>query len=88
MPWTRSAGLLMRTSACREMNAWARLIAASNGSGTIEDAISVLNLALTASDPTDLPYPAATVRQGLLVAWFGSEVQPIVAIPPIDLATA
>ena len=40
-----------------------------------------------ASDPTDLPYPAATVREGLLVAWFGSEAQPTVALPPIDLAT-
>ena len=41
-----------------------------------------------ASKPTYLPYPAATVRQGLLVAWFGSESHPTVAIPPIDLATA
>jgi hypothetical protein len=41
-----------------------------------------------ASEPPDLPYPAAAVRQGLLVAWFGSEVHPTVAIPPIDLATA
>ena len=41
-----------------------------------------------ASEPTYLPYPAAAVRQGLLVAWFGSEAQPTVAIPPIDLATA
>jgi hypothetical protein len=41
-----------------------------------------------ASDPTDLPYPAAAVRQGLLVAWFGSEAHPTVALPPIDLATA
>ena len=41
-----------------------------------------------ASEPTYLPYPAAAVRQGLLVAWFGSEAHPTVAIPPIDLATA
>jgi len=41
-----------------------------------------------ASDPTYLPYPAAAIRQGLLVAWFGSEAHPIVVIPPIDLATA
>jgi hypothetical protein len=41
-----------------------------------------------ASDPTYLPYPAAAVRQRLLVAWFGSEEHPILAIPPIDLATA
>ena len=40
-----------------------------------------------ASDPTYLPYPAAAIRQGLLVAWFGSEAQPTVALPPIDLAT-
>jgi len=33
-------------------------------------------------------YPAAAVRQGLLVAWYGPEGQPTVAIPPIDLATA
>jgi hypothetical protein len=41
-----------------------------------------------ASEPTYLPYPAAAVRQGLLVAWFGSEEHPTLAIPPIDLATA
>jgi hypothetical protein len=40
-----------------------------------------------ASDPTDVPYPAATVRQGLLVAWFGSESAPTLKLPPIDLAT-
>jgi hypothetical protein len=41
-----------------------------------------------ASEPTYLPYPAAAVRQGLLMAWFGSEAHPTVVIPPIDLATA
>ena len=41
-----------------------------------------------ASQTTYLPYPAAVVRQGLLVAWYGSEAHPTVAIPPIDLATA
>ena len=40
-----------------------------------------------ASDPTDLPYPAAAVRQGLLLAWFGPEAHPTVTVPPIDLAT-
>lgn len=40
-----------------------------------------------ASDPTHLPYPGAAVRQGLLVAWFGSETDPTVAVGPIDLAT-
>lgn len=40
-----------------------------------------------ASDPTHLPYPAATVREGSLVAWFGSESQPTVAVSPIDLST-
>jgi hypothetical protein len=37
---------------------------------------------------TDLPYPAAAVRQGRLLAWFGPEADPTVAIAPIDLATA
>jgi hypothetical protein len=41
-----------------------------------------------AGEPTYLPYPAAAVRQGLLVAWFGSETDPTLAIPPMDLATA
>ena len=41
-----------------------------------------------ASEPTYLPYPAAAVRRGLLLVWFGSEAHPTVAISPIDLATA
>jgi hypothetical protein len=40
-----------------------------------------------ASDPTHLPYPAAEIRQGRLVAWFGSEADPTVVVPPIDLAS-
>ena len=40
-----------------------------------------------ASEPTYLPIPAAAVREGLLVAWFGPEAHPTVAIPPIDLST-
>ena len=39
-----------------------------------------------ASEPTYLPYPAAVVREGQLVAWFGPEAQPTVALQPIDLA--
>jgi hypothetical protein len=41
-----------------------------------------------AADPTHLPYPEAEVRQGVLLAWFGSEAHPTVALPPIDLAAA
>jgi hypothetical protein len=39
-----------------------------------------------ASDPTVLPCPGAAVRQGQLVVWFGSESNPAVVVPPIDLA--
>jgi hypothetical protein len=39
------------------------------------------------NEPTRLPLPEAAVREGQLVAWFGPEAQPVVAIPPIELAT-
>jgi hypothetical protein len=40
-----------------------------------------------AGEPTDVPYPAAAVRHGLLVAWFGPEEKPALTPPPIELAS-
>jgi hypothetical protein len=40
-----------------------------------------------ASEPTYLPIPESTVRQGQLLAWFGPQAHPTVVLPPIDLAT-
>jgi hypothetical protein len=39
-----------------------------------------------ASEPTFLPIAEAAVRQGQLLAWFGPEAHPTVALQPIDLA--
>jgi len=65
-------------------------VVAFNVLSTIQDAIVRTSTQPwpPASEPTYLPYPAAAVRQGQLVAWYGPEAQPTVAIPPIDLATA
>src|SRR5262245_49251610 len=65
-------------------------VLAFNVLSTIQDAIvrSSRQPWPPASEPTYLPYPAAAVRDGLLVAWYGSEAHPTVAVPPIDLATA
>lgn len=62
---------------------------AENVLNTIQDAI--VRTSTTpwppAIDPTDLPLPAAAVRRGQLVAWFGPEAHPTVMLPPIDLAS-
>ena len=56
---------------------------------TVQDAIvrSVRQPWPPGNGPTDLPIPEAVVREGRLVAWFGAEACPAVAIPPIDLTT-
>ena len=65
-------------------------VLAFNVLSTIQDAIvrTSTNPWPPASEPTRLPLPEAVVRQEQLVAWFGPEAHPDVAIPPIDLATA
>jgi hypothetical protein len=60
---------------------------ADNVLNTVQDAIVRTSTRPwpPASEPTHLPLPEVAVRHGQLLAWFGPEAHPTVALPPIDL---